>query len=472
MKKSFIFFTFLFFSMLAVSPSTYSQAASSLSVSGRHINKGIDPIFYNGDTGWSLFGQLTYDEAVQYLTDRANRGINIVLANVPEPYYADHAPNDIANVSPFTGTFFASSLNATYWDKVDAIVTAANNLGITMILDICYVGWGCNNTAGTGSSGFCDELKSGSVTTTTMGDYGTALGNRYKNFPNIIWVLGGDSDPAQLTGLTAKLNALATALKAADNVYTNRIWTCHGSSQTNPQSVQYGSWVNLDGIYTWNDETIPTLAAGALANSSKPFLGIEFNYEDGFMEKTAAEVRAQAYRSILGGACGHVFGNSPMWYFTSAPGVAEPNGNSGNPLANYNAAWTTRLNSPGINHMTYFGKLFRSRNWFTLIPDNSAAVLTGGASSGADLATTAYTSDSTTIITYMPTKRDVTINPAKLKSGGLHAYWFNPITGAITDLGHMTKVSRTYSTSSLASQDWVLILDKEAKRKREQHADR
>lgn len=434
----------------------FAQSGTAPTVSGRHLNQGSTPVFYNGDTGWSLFGQLTYAQAVQYLTDRASRGINIILVNCPEPYYADHAPNDINNVSPFTGTFFASSINNAYWSNVDAVLTAANNLGITILMDVCYVGWGCNNTAGTGPSGFCDELKVGSVTTTTMGAYGTELGNRYKNFPNIIWLLGGDSDPGNVTGLTAKLNALATALKAADNVYTGRVWTCHGSSGTNPQSLQFGNWVTLDGIYTWDDQTIPTLTAGALANSAKPFLGIEFNYENGFMEKSLVEIRAQAYRAILGGACGHVFGNSPMWYFTSAPGVAEPNGNSGNPLANYNTPWQNMLNSTGINQMTYFGQLFNSRKWYNLTPNNA---LVTSVTPGGTVYSAAGTTDNSSIICYTPVGGSLTVNPSSLSGTGTKAYWFNPTLGGFTYIGPFDKSTRAFSTPGSGSTDWVLVID-------------
>jgi hypothetical protein len=399
---------------------------------------GGTPVFVSGEAGWAMFGQLTTGQAVTYLQDRANRGFNLVLASLPEPYYTDHAPNNILNVPPFTGAPFATPNNA-YFAHADSMIQTANNLGIALLVDPLYIGFGCSPSAGTGIDGWCDEIKAASFA--DLRTFGTYMGNRYKGYANIVWIVGGDVNPA-LANLGPKIDTFVTALKAADNIYPNRLITGHGGSSTPVMSQQFGSWLTLNGIYTWDTTSISSIASSAYA-VGKPFLGTEFNYENDQLHISPTMLRAQSYWAILGGACGSLFGNNPIWFFGATAG------GGGN--------WQAALNSPGAQYTTYWAQLFRSRHWYSLKPDNGT-VLTSGASSGSNRAVAAYAADSSSIIAYMPTSRAITINPTVLGGDSIRTQWFNPSTGVYTSIGTFVRASRSYTPPSAG--DWVLVIDR------------
>ncbi len=80
--------------------------------------------------------------------------------------------------------------------------------------------------------------------------------------------------------------------------------------------------------------------------------------------------------------------------------------------------------------MSYFRKLFTSRAWEKLVPDNSATVLTGGRGAlGADYAAAARTSDGASVIVYAPSQRALTVDMSKVSGTSARAWWFNPVDG-------------------------------------------
>ena len=70
------------------------------------------------------------------------------------------------------------------------------------------------------------------------------------------------------------------------------------------------------------------------------------------------QVRRQAYWAILSGGTGQFMGNRPMWLFD--PG------------------WEAALNSVGSLDMERLGRLFHSRPWYDLVPDQKHEVVVGG----------------------------------------------------------------------------------------------
>ncbi len=89
------------------------------------------------------------------------------------------------------------------------------------------------------------------------------------------------------------------------------------------------------------------------------------------------------------------------------------------------------MEAPGSMGMMYWGRLFRSRRWFDLTPDQNHKVVTDGVgeSWGSDYLAAARTSDRSTVIAYMPTARTVTVDMTKLPKGEAVALWFDPRYG-------------------------------------------
>jgi hypothetical protein len=403
----------------------YSQTFPLKVSANQRYLEGQDgkPFFLNIDAAWSLIAQLTYAQANQYLVDRSNRKFNGILVNLIEHLYSNNPPKNIYNVSPFSGSPF-STPNEPYFLLADSIIARANELGLLVFLDASYLGYTC------GSQGWCSEISAAS--SATMNSWGQYVGNRYKNYPNIIWVMGGDADP---TSVKNKLESMVSGMKIFDTVYS-RIYTAHNEPETESITHWSGStWLTLNGVYTYSTTYTASQTAYTVVPTI-PFIMMESAYENE-NNSTSQTLRAQAYWSFLKGGCGHIFGNNPIWKFSSG--------------------WQSALNSAGSVSMTYFYNLVKSRHWYFLLPAAGTKIITSGAGSGTTLATFAYTSDSTSIIGYMPTSRTVTINPSLLKDDSLHVWWYNPSNGVFIDAGINSKATRSYNPPDVG--DWVMIAD-------------
>ncbi|MFZ1683885.1 MAG: DUF4038 domain-containing protein [Candidatus Zixiibacteriota bacterium] len=423
-----------------------SGSMNSLVVSAnrRYLQAGGTPVFLNGEAAWSLVVQPTYAGADQYLTDRAGRGVNLVMVNLIEKMFGDRAPGNIANISPWTGSTFATP-NEPYFAHVDSVVIRAQQLGIYVMLFPVYLGYAFAGGVPAGHSAYEDGWHNeiAAASSATMKNWGIYVGNRYRNYPNVLWGIGGDSDPSSVR---AKLDTFVAGLQSADNVYAGRIITGHGGSPLVASSQFPESWLNLNNTYSWTLSDYLTLADQAYAVSpTKPFILLEGVYENNTqISWTYQQLRAQTYWTLLRGGCGHFFGNNPIWYF-SATAAGSPT-----------YPWQNDLNSTLTQQITYLNSLWKSIHWWTLVPDRAGAVITSGANSGTNLATFAVASDSTVIVGYLPSSRTVTINPSGLKGDSVIVRWLNPSSGTFSAAGTQTKVTRSYTPPS--SGDWVLSI--------------
>ena len=110
--------------------------------------------------------------------------------------------------------------------------------------------------------------------------------------------------------------------------------------------------------------------------------------------------------------------------------------------------------------MMHWGRLFRSRPWFDLVPDQKHEVVTGGLGEfqGLDYLAAGRTPDGGTVIAYMPSKRTITVDVSKISGTEAHAWWFDPRTDKATAGGDFP-TSGMREISPPAEGDWVLVLD-------------
>jgi hypothetical protein len=329
-------------------------------------------------------------------------------------------------------------MNEPYFLHCDSIVQKAADLGITLLLNPAYAGYNCSD------EGWCADIQTTSLA--DMKAWGVYVGNRYKNFPNIIWVIGADCDPATYT-LTAKLDTMVAGIKQADTVYS-RVFTAHGNRGYVVSDFFPRSWLTLNNTYSDTTDII-ALANSAYTNG-KPFLLLEGFYE-GEHSMRQRMLRSQNYRTVLRGGLGAIFGNCPLWHFGYS---ADWCGSTD---------WAGALNDEGSTSMTYFGQVFNRRSWSKLIPDKDSSVMVTGSLSTWQFATTARASDSSCVVAYLPTNREVTINTNWLQSGkNVVAAWINPSTGDSTYIGTYNRES-SRSFTPTGGEDWVLVLDAQAK---------
>lgn len=417
-----------------------------LKVSGRSlVDQNGKPFLYMGDAAWSLIAQLPDSDAETYFANRASHGFTVAMINVIEHKFATNAPNNIYNQAPFTGAVFTTP-NPAYFAHMDAVVQSALNHKMVVQLDALYLGSGCMD------EGWAAEVASASAS--ALQTWGAYLGNRYASYPNIIWQVGGDADPTICLNALTNLQAMVTGIQSADR--NHPFITHNNAEQTDQEAWGTTSWLSLHSVYTYSTTLYSLVASEVTSSPTLPTVLIETAYENestynGSQSPTGQQLRAQIYWTILEGGIGNVFGDCPIWNFDTPQHSAYcPE-----------TGWKTYLDSQGALNMQYAQALFNSRHWSKLVPDASHAAVTAGLSSGTNYVTAAYTSDSSSIVAYLPASTTLTANGSKLSGTTMTAWWYNPATGQATQYttGGPFSTSGSYQFIPPAGTDWVLILD-------------
>jgi hypothetical protein len=395
------------------------------------------PVFMTGEDAFSLQSQLSDDDIQLYLSDRASRGFNAAWVALVDNYYSNNPPHDYYGNVPFNGADFTNE-NSAYWARVDQALTWAATQGITVLANPAFVGYGC-------TGGYCQSYRKASISVITA--YGKFLGNRYKNYSNIIWLIGGDADPTD-KNVQSKLAALATGIRSVDTAHL--ITTENYRGYSSEQIWKGAPWLDLDALYEL-PSNIPSRANHDYKVGTYPIFMLEDWYE-GEHSMTELGVRQEGYWAVLGGSTlGRLFGNYAIWDFTWYGATHDP--------------WQGQLGSVGSQGQAWLGQLFRSREHWKLEPDIKHQVMTAGYGSGSTLSVAARSSDGQTIIAYISNGNatTVTINMAKITDPNSQAkcWWFNPQNGSTTLIGVVaTRGIRKFTPPD--SNDWVLVIDSQA----------
>jgi hypothetical protein len=401
------------------------------------VDQNGKPFLLVGDAAWSLLVALSTSDADLYLVNRKQLGFTTILVNLIEHEFAPNAPANFYGERPFTGQNFTTP-NEAYFAHVDTVLQSAAAKGIVVLLAPLYLGIGC------GSQGWCAEVQAASPA--DLMAWGRYVGARYRDFDNIIWVIGADTDPSPVR---AQVQAMVDGILSTD---PRHLFTAANAPEQMAVTPWPGAlWLTVNNVYTYS-KTLYQAVLGAYAiNPTKPVFLLESAYENEH-GVTLQELRAQSYWTVLSGGFGHVFGNCPIWgFFSVGPDFC---GLGSVPEAD----WKVAINRQGSLNMKHFASLFASRRWHQLVPDQSIITAGSGTFGSSDFSTAACATDGSSIIAYLPSSRTVTINGACLSGSLMTAWWYNPTTGVASHIG-------TYSTTGTqnftppGSGDWVLVLD-------------
>lgn len=418
------------------------------------------PFFWLGDTAWELFHRATREDADRYLKNRADKGFTVIQAvalaemdglNVPNSY--GHRP--LADNDPTRPDVKDGAAND-YWDHVDYIVRKAESLGL-------YIGflptWGdkWNKKWGVGPEIFTPQ---------NAESYGEWLGRRYKDAPNIVWILGGDR-PVETDAHKEIIRAMARGLRRGDG--GNHLMTFHptgGQSSSTPFHTD--DWLDFNmrqnGHTPEFNPRYEQTRADYDRTPIKPVLDGEPIYEDhpiSFKAKelghsVAADVRRPLYWDLFTGAFGHTYGHHSVWQMWQ-PGRQPVN----NPLM----VWHEAIDQPGAVQMQHGRRLMESRPFLTRMPDDSVIVPADPPSSvpGAGLKRYVATRDEagSYAMVYVPTGRRFKVRMDKLSGGQVKAWWFNPRDGRARLIGQFPNTGeREFTPPDLGENlDWILVLD-------------
>ena len=110
-------------------PPSYALVPSA---SGRSFETlSGEPFFWQADTAWLLFHRLNYSECEAYLSDRASKGFNVVLA-VGFTQIGIDSPNRNGDLTFID--YDVTKPNEPYWAYIDSIVELAWSKGIRIAL--------------------------------------------------------------------------------------------------------------------------------------------------------------------------------------------------------------------------------------------------------------------------------------------------------------------------------------------------
>ena len=340
-----------------------------------------------------------------------------------------HGPVNRYGVGPFTTPGNFSTPNEKYFEHADWVIRKAAEKGMQVFLAPIYLGY-----TGTDEGWIEETLANGPEKCLSWGRY---LGKRYRDFDNLIWLMGGDRNPDKAR---EDVDAVARGIKEFDNRHLFSAH-CHPENSAVDQYKNDG-WLDLNTTYTYGIVHRMLLTDYDRA-PVMPFVLIESTYE-GEHNASAVQIRRQAYWAVLCGGTGQFMGNRPMWLFD--PG------------------WQAALDSTGAKDMARLGALFGSRPWNDLVPDEKHEVVVEGLGEfrGLDYLAAARTGDGGTAIAYLPTARTFTADMTKVAGKQAKAWWFNPRTGKPESAGEFPTSGKRKFTPP-GEGEWVLVLDDAAR---------
>jgi hypothetical protein len=403
-----------------------------------------DPFFYLGETAWELFHRLSYQEAETFLENRRQKGFTVIQAVLLAELDGLRTPSvngevPLVDLDP-------DRPNETYFQFVDSVVQLAATKGLFMGL---LPTWGdkVDQQWGEGPVIFNEE---------NAFTYGRWLGNRYREYPNIIWINGGDRG---CKGNEAVWNALARGIRSAD---PNHLMTYHPmGSRSSSECFQQEEWLDFNMHQSGHsDRYIPNyrkIMADYALDPPRPCMDGEpiyeshpFNWNPKNGTAGEDEVRRAAYWSLFSGAHGHTYGNHCIWQMYSDK-IETP--------VNYPPmTWQEAMDLPGAWDMIHVRRLMESRPMLQRYPDQS--VLSG--SSGGTFDHIAATRGEGYAFVYLPSNFEVTIEFSRISGEKYTTWWYNPRTGEATFIREIEGEPRETFRVPVSGVDWVLVIDNAA----------
>ena len=414
------------------------------------IHENGAPFFWMGNTAWLLPERLNREEAEYFLTKDREAGYNVEQIQVLNAIPTFNVYGQQANNMEFDFSKVSKPGVYGYWEHLDYIVSVAEQNGIYIAMDCIW-----------GSMLKHMDIKKAEA-------LGKFLAQRYKDCPNIIWMIGGDIRGDKSPEVW---DAMARAIKKIDK---NHIMTFHPRGRTTSawwfndrewmdfnmfQSGhrRYGQR-NGDGDYTIKDNTEEDnwryVDMSFEKKPLRPVIDGEPSYEDipqGLHDFSAPrwmdyDVRRYAYWAVFGGCFGHTYGHNSVMQFIR-PGL--------NASFGAEKPWWEAMNDPGYNQMKYLKWLMLNLPFTERVADQSVIAGTNGERYDRNIATRG----NDYLLVYNYSGKPMDIDLTKISGKKKNVWWMNPADGTLTYIGEMdSKVHTfTYDAAYLRGSDRVLI---------------
>jgi hypothetical protein len=437
------------------------------------------PFFWLADTGWEMLHRLNRAEIELYLENRKTKGFNVIQTVLISEFIHSDKLTNYYNDSIFRNenpekpllTLGNNPENASeydYWDHVDYAVKTAESKGLYLAL---LPSWGEWVTPRTDKALFNTRAQAY--------NYGWFIGNRYRIYPNIIWMLGGDRQPderangkelwqAMAEGIADGTNNISKMDGKAD--FTTTLMTHHAFTSSskwfhNDEWIDFHTWGSYHAEMNNTRSYSAAIADWNLPNP-KPTLNSEPNYEGHGINYaiddngifTSTDVRMAAYWSVFSGAAGFTYGAQPIWQFTDQTRKKLSTKTFMN--------WEEGMELPGASQVGLLKKLMESQPMTNLVPDQSLIVSGQGECGSYSCAIRGKSH----AFVYIPTGNKIIIKMGIISGEKVNTSWFNPRNGELTQIGEFdNKGERSFEVPGMSKElpwlksgrgcDWVLILN-------------
>lgn len=420
----------------------------------RYLVNGEKPFFWLGDTAWLLFQQLDEREAYTYLRNRAEKGYTVIQAVFL------HNVND--SVSGRREVCWAVDIqNPEYWAHCDKVIQIARQLGMYMAL---LPSWG-------------SMVKEKVITEENAERYISFLANRYREYPNIIWLLGGDVRGSAAPELFEQEGILLKQLNP------DQIVGFHPFGRTSSsQWFQDAGWLDFNmfqsghrrydqvSLNAWDDSAKSEeyygednwryVARDHSLPTVKPTVDGEPSYEwilQGLHDTSQPywqswDVRRYAYWAVFEGAMGHTYGDNAIIQFYKDPSKPGAYG--------VKETWDESMHHAGAGQMKWLKDLMESVDYQNGKPAPELLSMPNGeryeriSIFAGDAFLFAYD--------YLGLPFELKLTP--LLGRRLAAYWMDPSSGGFSYFADVTGRKSLKACPPLRysdGNDWVLVVVEE-----------
>ena len=415
------------------------------------------PFFYLGDTAWDLFHRLSREEAEFYFSVRAKQGFNVIQCTLLGGATWDVGTRNKYGrkclKEPYEELIFDTEGADSYWGFVDWCLKCGEKYGLYFVLmpmwNFRYL-----DPENTIFKGYEPSYK-----------YGKFLGERYRDYDNIIWMHGGDVQVQE--HMYEIFRGIADGIHDGEGDREHRhLGTFHPRGLSTSVGQLGGDREYVDFHMSQSSHTVTSYHAyrffEEMRPMGKPFLDGEPQYEDHVanwlkhMKRfDETDIRREAYECVLAGACGHAYGNPLVAFFLYEPleqfkyhyflGDLKDTG------------WIDALTHPGAESLKHLVKLRLSRPYFDFRPAQEMVL-----NSDDDLLfghIAAGRGDKYAFI-YTPYGREIQVDCSCLSGEFIRASWFDPRTGEETVICDISPRKAVFVPETRGKgQDWVLILE-------------
>jgi len=448
------------------------------SENGRYLElENSEPFFWLGGTVWGMSQWLTREDVDYYLDDRKEKGFNLVQICLFWGKRQDDPVNFFVNPLNAYGHKAFKEINGKidptlphvveggsppnpndYWDHVEYILKAAEDRN--MIIAMLPV-WGRRYVNATHTA-FSEKIFSKAA----MKSFGKFLGQRFKAYSNIIWVMGGDVQAdnggdflghyrAMAEGIITGMTNKPVKWNEESPLWDYALMTYHPDGTPYINSSEWfhkDTWLDFNMIETWQHRDAVYAAVQqdyALNEPVKPTVMGEPAYEGDMKPHGISKgihMRRQAYHSFFAGAAGFTYG-----------AFRDKEGNG--PLFSPFKGWKKLLDMEGAKSMKFVKSFCLDHNWPYWTPVHYLIQSNQGE---GELQKVAVISESINeCLIYFPDNSTAKLDLSKhfKDTEKILAQWYNPASGNYSDKLHMTHFKKGLEV--IPPVDWsdaILIL--------------